>query len=60
MYNVLVESAISSMLRFSNVEFLKSIFFWYTSNQVIPPREFMSTMILYWEAQKKEYSKDTN
>ena len=55
-----VESAISSMLRFSNVEFLKSIFFWYTSNQVITPREFMSTMILYLEEHKKEYSKDTN
>lgn len=50
-----IESAISSMLRFSNIETLKEIFFWYTPNQIITPREFMSTMILYLEEHKKEY-----
>ena len=55
-----VESAIASMLRFSNTKLLKSIFFWYTDNQVITPREFMSTMILYLEENEKEYSKSTN
>ena len=51
-----IESAISSILRFSNIEILKEIFFWYTPNEIITPREFISTMILYLEERKKEYN----